>query len=70
MMCKNGPCRNSGRVYAYALGSRRTVLCDDCLAALNAIGMAFRLIEDVRDERPVWLRRGHLGRDETGRLVA
>lgn len=66
MKCKNGSCGKAGRVYSYALGTRRTILCDECHAALSAIGMHFRVVEEVRDDRPVWLRRGFIARDESG----
>lgn len=68
MTCRNGTCHKPGREYRYALGHRTTVLCDDCLDALAAIGMT--LTPTGEDPRPVWLRRGVRGRDETGRVVA
>jgi len=68
MSCRNGACHKPGREYRYALGRRTTVLCDDCHAALTAIGMA--LTATTPDPRPEWLRRGVRGRDETGRVVA
>ena len=57
--CRGGGCTNPGNLYSYAFGQRRIVLCDECLASMQEppLSMVFRPVEEVRDERPVWLRR-------------
>lgn len=55
--------------YSYAFGRRETSLCDDCYAAVSAVGMVLRLIERERPFRAPWLDR-LTSRDETGRSVA
>jgi hypothetical protein len=55
MICRNGDCGSPARPYRYALGQRRTALCDACLASLTAMGMVFRLIEEPAAPKPRWL---------------
>ena len=66
--CRNGVCHKPGREYAYALGRKRTHLCDDCHRSLTGIGMSLTAIEP--DTRPEWIRRGIEARETTGLVAA